>query len=145
MAQTQKLTNLISKPGTYVLAIPTRRFALGKEALSLSETIGYIKGKAEALRTLGLCHVRLSQNHESQACFEQAFELFDALNDTGGKGYVYTGFGIVQRNLGNYKSALQLFFKSLELIQETKYAEVEPLVYYHWASPINISAIWNKL
>ena len=108
-----------------------KAFALGKEALSLSETIGYIKGKAEALRTLGLCHVRLSQNHESQACFEQAFELFDALNDTGGKGYVYTGFGIVQRNLGNYKSALQLFFKSLELIQETKYAEVEPLVYYH--------------
>ena len=108
-----------------------KAFALSKEALLLSENIGYIKGKAEALRTIGLCHVRLSQNHEGQACFEEAFKLFDLLNDTGGKGYVYTGFGIIQRNMGNYRSALQWFSKSLELIEETKYAEVEPLVYYH--------------
>src|SRR4030095_14819115 len=89
-----------------------KAFALGKEALSLSETTGYIKGKAEALRTVGFCHVRLSQIHEGRACLEEALELFEALNDTGGIGYVYTGFGIIQRNLGNYKLALQWFFKS---------------------------------
>ena len=100
-----------------------KAFTLSKEALSLSEKTGYTKGKAEALRTAGLCHVRLSQNDEAQACFDQALELFDALNDTGGKGYVYTGFGIIQRNLGYYKASLQWFFKSLELIKETKYAE----------------------
>ena len=109
----------------------TRSFAISKEALDLSEKIGYTHGKAEALRMVGFGYIRRSDNTKALSCFEQALQLFESLNDRGGQGYVYTGLGIVQRNLGNYKVSLESFFKSLELIRGTKYAEVEPLIYYH--------------
>src|SRR5688572_24828409 len=93
-----------------------RSFALSKEAHDLAGSIGYTRGKAEALRTMGFCYIRLSKNSEAQACCEESFKLYESLNDIGGQGYIYTGFGIIQRNLGNYKKALELFYKSLELI-----------------------------
>ena len=108
-----------------------RSFALSKEAHDLAESIGYTLGKAESLRTMGFCYIRLSKNSEAQACCEESFKLYESLNDVAGQGYLYTGFGIIQRNLGNYKTALELFYKSLELIKLTNYREVEPLVYYH--------------
>jgi signal transduction histidine kinase len=108
-----------------------RSFALSKEAHDLAESIGYTRGKAEALRTMGFCYIRLSKNSDAQACCEESFKLYESLNDVAGQGYLYTGFGIIQRNLGNYKTALELFYKSLELIKLTNYREVEPLVYYH--------------
>jgi tetratricopeptide (TPR) repeat protein len=83
------------------------------------------------VRTVGFCNVRLSKNIEGKACLDEALKLFETLNDTGGQGYIYTGFGIIHRNLGNYKASLESFFKSLELIKGTKYDEVEHLIYYH--------------
>ena len=106
-------------------------FALSKEAHDLAASIDYIRGKAEALRTMGFCYIRLSKNNEAQACCDESLKLFESLNDVASQGYLYTGFGIIQRNLGNYKTALELFYKSLELIKLTNYREVEPLVYYH--------------
>ena len=79
-----------------------RAFDLSKEALALSETINYIRGKAEGFRTTAFCYIRLSKNVEAQACCEESFKLFESLNDVGGQGYIYTGMGIIQRNLGDY-------------------------------------------
>ena len=66
-----------------------RSFALSKEAHDLAESIDYARGKAEALRTMGFCYIRLSKNSEAQACCEESFKLYGALNDAAGQGYLF--------------------------------------------------------
>jgi tetratricopeptide (TPR) repeat protein len=100
-----------------------RAFELSDEALAMAEEADYARGKAEALRTKGFCYMRLSKNAEAQTCCEESFRLYETLQDLRGQGYLYTGFGIIQRNTGNYKAALELFYKSLELLQLTQYHE----------------------
>ncbi len=108
-----------------------RSLVLSNEALNLATTIDYTKGKAEGLRTKGFCHLRLSKNKEAQALLEESLQLYKALNDAAGIGYIYTGLGIIQRNMGDYKASLEFLNQSSELITQTNYREVEPLVYYH--------------
>jgi signal transduction histidine kinase len=75
--------------------------------------------------------MRLSNNTEAKELFEESLQLYKSMNDAAGEGYIYLAFGIVQRNLGNYKASLEWLHHSLELITQTNYREVEPLVYYH--------------
>ena len=108
-----------------------RSLVLSEDALSLSKKIDYTKGKAEGLRTSAFCLMRLSKNVEAKARCEESLKLFTSLNDLAGEGYIYAGLGIIERNLGDYKTSLELLYKSLELIILTNSKEIEPLVYYH--------------
>ena len=52
-------------------------FDLIKEDHDLAESIRYIRGKAESLRTKGYCYIRLSQNREEQASCEDSYKLYE--------------------------------------------------------------------
>ncbi|MCY7351823.1 MAG: tetratricopeptide repeat protein [Cytophagaceae bacterium] len=108
-----------------------RAFALSEEAVALAQALGYEKGLAEALRTLGFGHIRRSQHPEARVLLEQARELFIRLDDPRGLSDVYEYLGIVQRSLGDYAASLELLFQGLTLRRQHDYTEGEALSLYH--------------
>ena len=66
--------------------------ALSIEAIKFAEKINYVKGKAEGLRTLGFCYIRLSKHEEANTYLKEAFTLFESLNDLRGLSTVYEYF-----------------------------------------------------
>ena len=96
---------------------------LSQEIVELARNSGYKKGLAYGLRTLGFCCMRLSKNEEALVYLEEAFSLFDSLQDIHGKGYVFEGLGIVQRNFGNYERSLEYLYQGLELIRQVQSQE----------------------
>ena len=104
---------------------------LSKEAVDLSESFNYTKGKAEGYRTLGFSCIRLSKNTEALGYLQKALALFEELNDVRGQSTVYEYFGIINRSLGNLSASLQHLLKGLELARLAEYREGESLAMYH--------------
>jgi signal transduction histidine kinase len=103
----------------------TKSEVLSSNAIKLAEKINYTKGKAEGLRTLGFCYIRLSKHEEANDFLKESFSLFELLNDLRGLSTVYEYFGIIQRSWGNFGNSLELLLKSLELSEQTNFTEAE--------------------
>jgi two-component system NtrC family sensor kinase len=108
----------------------TKAHELSQKAIGLAGKTGYTKGKAEGLRTLGFCLVRLSKHQEAHACLEEALSLFESLNDLRGQATVYEYFGIIQRSRGDLGASLESIFKAIALSQQTAFTENEATNYY---------------
>ncbi|MFN8357492.1 MAG: tetratricopeptide repeat protein [Spirosomataceae bacterium] len=106
-------------------------FALSKQAIDLAAEINYKKGKAEALRTFGFCHIRLSRNYEALELLQQALTAFEEQQDIRNQSVVHEYFGIIYRNLGKYETSLAHLFESLAFSQASQYSQQETLTYYH--------------
>ena len=103
---------------------------LSEQALEMAKETVYAKGKAEGLRTLGFCFIRLSKHQQADDCLKEALALFESLNDLKGQSTVYEYFGIIQRSLGNLGLSLELLLKSTELSQQTNFVEAETTTLY---------------
>ena len=99
--------------------------AVSSEAVELSKKINYAKGKAEGLRTLAFCFIRVSNFQDALSCLNESLPLFESLNDLKGQSTVHEYFGIIQRGWGNFGASLELLFKALELSEQTNFIEVE--------------------
>ena len=88
---------------------------LSQQAVRLAESIGYEKGEAEGLRTLGFCHIRHSEHDKAAACLDKAFPLFEALNDLKGQSDIWQYRGIISRCQGDYGNSLDYLFKALAI------------------------------
>ncbi len=106
-------------------------FELSERALALSNDIQYIKGKGEALRTLGFCHIRLAKFQEALPLLEKAFQIFQSLNNRRGLSDVNEYFGIIKRSLGDYAASLEYLFKGAEIREQIGYEDGLSLSFYH--------------
>src|SRR5688572_9139544 len=80
--------------------------SLCKEAVSLSQVIGYTSGLAKAYLNLGIA-CRLSSNFETSIeYFEEAQKLYRKLDDRNGESRVLNALGNVYYSLSNYKAAI---------------------------------------
>ncbi|GAB3539240.1 hypothetical protein GCM10027443_35520 [Pontibacter brevis] len=102
-----------------------------QEALALAESIHYDKGKAEGLRTLGFCYLRLSEHEKALEHLEEALQLFQVLDDEKGLSDVYEYKGIIRRSQGDYAASLDFLFQSAGLREKLLYEEGKSLSYYH--------------
>ena len=93
-----------------------RALSLSQEIVDQSRNLGYKKGLAYGLRTLGFCHMRISKNEDAMSYLEEALSLFDTLQDKFGKGHAAAIIGIVQRNFGNYQRSLEYLHQALEVV-----------------------------
>ena len=108
-----------------------KAFTLCEEAMMLARQHGYLKGIAEASRSLGFCYVRLGKNDEALPLLKESLSLFESLGDRRGQAVVNQYLGVLQRNWGDFGAALGLLFKALKLSQETGYRENEGTDHYH--------------
>ena len=96
---------------------------LSKKGVELARSINYHSGLAHGLKLLGFSYVRIVKNSEALPFLQEALVLFESLNDLRGQAVVNGYLAIIQRNWGNFGTALELFFKALELSEQTEFIE----------------------
>ena len=96
---------------------------LSRESVELARSINYHSGLAHGLKSLGFCFIRTAKNNEALPLLQEALALFESLNDLKGQAVVYEYLAVIQRNWGDFGSALELLFKALELSEQTAFKE----------------------
>ncbi|MES2890897.1 MAG: tetratricopeptide repeat protein [Bacteroidota bacterium] len=97
----------------------------------MADSINYVKGKGEGLRTLGFCTIRLSKHDEALPLLNEAEKIFVLLGDEAGRSDILEYYGIINRGKGDYANSLDNLYKSLELRQQENYEEGISLAFYH--------------
>ena len=105
--------------------------ALSQEAINLARSINYTKGLAEGLRTLGICHIRISKHEEAIHYLNEALPLCQSINDLYGESDIYAYYGAIHRVLGDYASSLDFLFKAHAIHQHLDDDERKSLGLYH--------------
>jgi two-component system, NtrC family, sensor kinase len=96
---------------------------LSREAVQLARSINYHSGLAHGLKLLGFSYVRIAKNNEALPLLQEALALLISLNDLRGQAVVNGYLAIIQRNWGNFGTALELLFKALGLSEQTEFNE----------------------
>ncbi|WP_162053215.1 tetratricopeptide repeat protein [Pontibacter pamirensis] len=130
-ATINKVDSLNSKAWNLRVINSNQARLYSQEALQLSESLDYSKGKAESLRTLGFCYLRLSEHEKALQHLGKAFQLFKLLDDVKGQSDVLEYRGIISRSQGDYAVSLELLFKAAELREKINYQEGKSLTNYH--------------
>lgn len=89
-----------------------------KNALSLAEKEGFIKGKARACYNIGVIYDEQGIYLVALNYFLQALKMFNGLGDIQSIASSYNSIGIVYNNQGNYSRALKYYFESLKIKKE---------------------------
>ncbi len=105
--------NKISDEYFKISLTETMRYA--QKADSIAESIGYIAGKAEAIRLTGRYYWRISDFVTAREYFDRAFELFNSVGDERGMSKCYNNFGNIYHSQSNLDKALEYYQKSLEV------------------------------
>ena len=94
--------------------------AYGKQAIELSDKIRYPKGKALALKNVGLYHFIKSEYLKAEEYWSQSREIYTRIKDESGLANILNNLGSINYNLGNLSKAMDYFFRSYEASQKTK-------------------------
>ena len=100
-----------------------RSSELSRESVELARSINYHSGLGHGLKSLGFSYIRISKNNEALPLLQEALALFEPLNDLRGQAVVNGYLAIIQRNWGNFGTALELLFKALELSELTEFKD----------------------
>jgi len=87
-------------------------------ALNWAQEVGYKKGQAYALRTIGACRWLLAEYELGIKDTEQSLCLFEELNDSFGLAHALNVLGNINEKKGEYAQALDFFTKSLAIREE---------------------------
>jgi signal transduction histidine kinase len=90
----------------------------GERAREVAETLGYKKGRGQALGNLAFAHFLLSDHEKAVRSSHDAIAVFDALGDQKGLASSLGVLASVQQSLGDYDEAFSTAFKALELHRE---------------------------
>lgn len=91
-----------------------------KKALAISKKINWQKGIGNACLQMGSHFTSKGAYDSSIYFFNVAIENFNAIKETYFIARVYNELGIVNGNKGNYVEALDYFFKSLTIFENSK-------------------------
>lgn len=101
--------------------------AKAEEAYQLAKAKNDLSGLAYSLRTVGICHLHLSNYDQSLRALQEALTLFKKLEDYEGGISVLQNLSIVHRQLGDYPHALECALESLRQSQRLKQPYSEAL------------------
>jgi len=110
----------------------------GKEALNLSEKLGYGKGAANALKYIGMGYYFLGNYPEAIVFWQQSLDRFEAINDKIGVSNMLNNIGALYETQGDNVKALDFHLRSLKAAEEAK--DTLRIV----TSMINIGVIYLK-
>ena len=85
----------------------------GKEAIVLAEKLGYEKGKAYALKNIGLAEYYQGNYDKVFEFWTKSLKEFESIADTLGIANMSSNLGVVYYDQGGYVKALDYYLKSL--------------------------------
>ncbi|MBN4062098.1 tetratricopeptide repeat protein [Bacteroidales bacterium AH-315-I05] len=87
------------------------------EALSLSEVLGFKKGKGNSLNNIGVAHYKKGNYNESIEYFLDALKIREKIKDEKGIAAIYNNIGGIYTNQGDYKKAADHFESAMQLFE----------------------------
>jgi diguanylate cyclase (GGDEF)-like protein len=93
---------------------------LAEESYQLATELGYAKGKAKSLFTIGVCQLRLSHYGQSLTTTAEALQLYEAIGDVQGQGRALNNLGRVYHLIADYPNALAHYQKGLQISRNLK-------------------------
>ena len=94
---------------------PDTTILLGQQLTALCENINFQKGKAEALKNMGLAYNVKGNYNQALSLYAEALALCEKIGYLKGQARIDHNIGIAFSNLGNYSQALEHYFKALKL------------------------------
>ena len=92
---------------------PISSLEIAEKARKMASSIGYKKGEAEGLLTIGFCEMHASQHERAYQQLFDALKIFTELGDETGIASVEYTIGIVHLRIGNFEEAVNMLHKSL--------------------------------
>lgn len=89
-----------------------------EQAIALSNTLDYKKGKADALNLLGAANMFQGNYSEALKNYQAALEIKELMDDKSGIAAAYSNIGLVYMYTGDYPEALKNHQASLKIEQE---------------------------
>ena len=97
---------------------PARSRETAIEALELSKKIGFAKGEALAIRTLGYWHLLAGEYEPAHRLMSDALAKLKAAHDKAGEATVLNSLGIIYARLGDFDKAMESGLETLHLCQQ---------------------------
>ncbi len=115
------ILNQLSK--RYYTLSPEKVIKYGRQALELSQKFDYDKGRAHALKNIGVGNYYLSNYDKSLEYYLNSLKIMEKIGDKEGVSDILNNIGIVYWKLSNYDKALEIYTESLKMMKELKNRE----------------------
>jgi signal transduction histidine kinase/CheY-like chemotaxis protein len=97
---------------------PDESIRLGNQANDLAEKSGFKKGRAYALKNIGLAYYTKGKYSETLGYWQQSLETFEVIGDQMGVSNLLNNIGAIYFNLGNDDKAIEYYLKSLKVSEQ---------------------------
>ena len=111
--------NLIQLSQAYWGNNPDKAMDYAKQALTLSEQIGYKKGIGNAYNSMGTVYSMKGDKISSLDVFKKSLKIREEMGDKKGMAGSYNNIGIIYGDQGFYPEALKQYFAALKINEET--------------------------
>lgn len=124
LEDTTRINTLIALAREFTYSKPDTFFLILTQALNISETINWKKGKAASFRNIGVFYMYKGNYAKALEFYHKALKIDEervVLGEEGGKKGVAVSLGnigIVYLYLGDYPKSLDYYFKALKLDEE---------------------------
>jgi len=115
------ILNQLSK--MYYTISPEKVIKYGRQALELSQKLDYDKGRAHALKNIGVGNYYLSNYDKSLEYYLSSLKVMEKIGDKEGVSSTLNNIGVVYWKLNNYDKALEIYTESLKMMKELKNRE----------------------
>jgi len=115
---TAKVNKLLDESKALFIDDPEKSINLSTQAVDLADKINFQKGKAYALKNIGIAYYFQGKYLEALQYYTESVHIFEELKDNVGIANLYNNIGVIHYDQGDDIKALDYYLKSL------KYAEL---------------------
>lgn len=113
-----KVNTLIALSKKYFNSAPDEAIKYASEGKALAEKIGFKKGRAIALKNIGIGYYMQGKYIETFEFWNQSMEAFNEIGDKQGVANILSNLGSIYFDQGDDTKALEYYLKSLKLSEE---------------------------
>lgn len=111
---TTRVNSLLQESKENFTTDPDKAISLSNEAKVLAERIDFQKGKALALKNIGIVYYFQGKHLEALDYYTQSLEVFKKIGDNSGIANLYSNIGVVYYDRGDDAKALENYLQSLK-------------------------------
>jgi len=111
---TTRVNSLLQQSKENFTNDPDNAISLANEAKALADRIDFQKGKALALKNIGIVYYFQGKHLEALDYYTQSLEVFKIIGDNSGIANLYSNIGVVYYDRGDDAKALENYLQSLK-------------------------------
>ena len=119
----EKIETLNELAKAYCSISPQQTIEYGKQALVLSQKLGYNEGKAISLKNIGIGNYYLSNYDKSLEYYLNSLKIMEEMEDKEGIGTILNNIAIIYWKLNNFEKALKTYNEASIIMEEIENRE----------------------